>query len=129
MKSLVSRLALGVSVAAMMLFEIGCGGGGSSSPTPNPNPQLQDGTVTVLVGDDSTEDWATIGVKVLSVSLTPQVRRGSTPAQSSRAVAPPAHVTRTVPSQPFWNVAPSHGAPVPTQVAAPATTAHVPPTA
>lgn len=72
MKSLVSRLALGVSVAAMMLFEIGCGGGGFSSPNPNPNPQPQNGTVTVLVGDDSTEDWATIGVKVLSVSLTPQ---------------------------------------------------------
>jgi len=28
--------------------------------------------LNVLVGDDPTQDWATIGVKVLSISLTPQ---------------------------------------------------------
>jgi hypothetical protein len=72
MKSLVSQLALGVSIAATMLFQIGCGSGGSSSPAPTPTPQPQNGTVNLLVGDDSTEDWATIGVKVLSVSRTPQ---------------------------------------------------------
>lgn len=71
MKSYVSRLTLGVASAALMLFSVGCGGG-SNSMTGNPSPQSQNGTVNLLVSDASTEDWATIGVKVLSISLTPQ---------------------------------------------------------
>ena len=35
-------------------------------------PQSQTGTVNLIVSDAPTEDWATIGVKVLSISLTPQ---------------------------------------------------------
>ncbi len=71
MKSYVSRLTLGVTSVALMLFSVGCGGG-SNSMTGNPPPQPQSGTVNLLISDASTEDWATIGVKVLSVSLTPQ---------------------------------------------------------
>jgi uncharacterized protein DUF4382 len=72
MKSLIFRLGIGVSLAAMMLFATGCGSSGSSSASPSPTPQAQNGTVNVLVSDDPTEDWAAIGVRVLSVSLTPQ---------------------------------------------------------
>jgi len=71
MKSYVSRLTLGVALAALMLFSVGCGSGSNSTPT-NPNPQPQNGTVNLLISDASTEDWATIGVKVISVTLTPQ---------------------------------------------------------
>jgi hypothetical protein len=70
MKSYFSRLTLGVASAALMLFSMGCGSG-SSSPG-NPNPQPQNGTVNLLLSDASTEDWATIGVRVLSITLTPQ---------------------------------------------------------
>ena len=71
MKYYVSRLALGMASVALMLFCMGCGsastsGGGGSSTQP------QNGTVNLMVSDASTEDWATIGVKVLSVDLTPQ---------------------------------------------------------
>ncbi|MFI5097950.1 MAG: DUF4382 domain-containing protein [Candidatus Acidiferrales bacterium] len=71
MKSYVSRLTLGVASAALMLFSAGCGGG-SNSMTGNPPPQPQSGTVNLLISDASTEDWATIGVKVISITLTPQ---------------------------------------------------------
>ena len=70
MKSYVSRLTLGVVSAALVLFSVGCGSGSSSSG--NSNPQPQNGTVNLLLSDASTEDWATIGVKVISITLTPQ---------------------------------------------------------
>jgi hypothetical protein len=72
MKSYVSRLTLGVPSAALMLFFVGCGSGSSGGGGGNPNPQPQNGTVNLLLSDASTEDWATIGVKVISISLTPQ---------------------------------------------------------
>jgi len=63
------RILAGMGVTAL-LFAMACGGGGSSSGTSG-NPGTT-GTVHVVVSDDATEDWATIGVKVLSVSLVPQ---------------------------------------------------------
>jgi len=63
-----SRFMLGVASAALALVAIGCSSGSSTS-----NPaQPQNGTVSMIVSDAPTEDWATIGVKVLSISLTPQ---------------------------------------------------------
>jgi Domain of unknown function (DUF4382) len=48
-----------------------CGGGGSAanttSPPPPPTANLQ-----LLVSDASSDDWATIGVQLLSVALVPQ---------------------------------------------------------
>lgn len=62
----------GVGVAAL-LFSIGCGGGSSSSSSNSGGSSASTtGSVQVVVSDDATQDWATIGVKVLSVSLVPQ---------------------------------------------------------
>ena len=72
MKSYVSRLTLGVASAALMLFPVGCGSSSMGGGGGDPNPQAQNGTVNLLISDASTEDWATIGVKVMSISLTPQ---------------------------------------------------------
>ena len=44
----------------------GCGGGGSGSSA------SQTGNVSLSLSDASSEDWATIGVKVLSIALIPQ---------------------------------------------------------
>ncbi len=85
MKSYFSRLTLGVASAALMLFSIGCGS--SSTPT-NSNPQPQNGTVNLLLSDASTEDWATIGVKVLSISLTPQGGGGDVTIYTAPSPAP-----------------------------------------
>src|ERR1700757_204196 len=70
MKSYFSRVVLGVASGALMLYSVGCSSANSSSN--NSNPQPQNGTVSVVISDGPTEDWATIGVKVLSVALTPQ---------------------------------------------------------
>ncbi|HEY4213637.1 MAG TPA: DUF4382 domain-containing protein [Steroidobacteraceae bacterium] len=61
----------------LLLGLAGCGGGGSDTPAASSGsgtttPIAQNGTVSMLVSDDSSDDWATIGVKVLSIALTPQ---------------------------------------------------------
>jgi hypothetical protein len=63
-------LSLGVATALIAA----CGGGGSSGSAPmSPStPNAQTGNVSMLISDASTEDWATIGVKVLSIALVPQ---------------------------------------------------------
>ncbi len=62
---------LSVSVAATLLAA--CGGGGSSGSAPlSSAPSAQNGNVSMLISDASSEDWATIGVKVLSIALVPQ---------------------------------------------------------
>jgi hypothetical protein len=68
MNSRASRLFLGMVLAALPLLSMACGSssamlGGGGSPT---------GNVNMMVSDASTEDWATIGVKILSISLIPQ---------------------------------------------------------
>jgi hypothetical protein len=74
MKSLYSRMVLGAASAALIFYSVGCSSGSinSSSGSGGSAPQAQNGTVRMIVSDAPTEDWATIGVKVLSVALTPQ---------------------------------------------------------
>ncbi len=49
----------------------GCGSG-SSSNTVTPPPQAQNATISMVISDASSEDWAGINVKVLSIALVPQ---------------------------------------------------------
>src|SRR5437762_10959820 len=62
---LVSGLTAGVAA---------CGGGSGSaaSSETNTTPAPQAGKVAVLVSDASSDDWSTIGVKILSIALIPQ---------------------------------------------------------
>lgn len=68
------RFILGLSLAAAPLLVVGCGGGStsSSSDSGTQNPAVQNGTVSMMVSDGANEDWATVGVKVLAISLVPQ---------------------------------------------------------
>src|SRR5271154_4681763 len=54
---------LSVGLVAALLAACGGGGGGSVTPTV---PAAQTGNVAMVISDASTEDWATIGVKVQS---------------------------------------------------------------
>src|SRR3984957_19028145 len=73
MRSKLSHLILGFAIVAAPLLAVGCGSGSnSSSSTTTPTPTGQNGTVSTMVSDASTEDWATIGVKILAISLVPQ---------------------------------------------------------
>src|ERR1700758_5604987 len=47
-----------------------CGGGAGTGSTVMPN--TQNGSVPMLISDASSDDWATIGVKLLSIALVPQ---------------------------------------------------------
>ena len=70
MKSRFSRVLLGLSMTSLALLVGGCSSGSNSNNIQPPPPQ--NGTMNVIISDQSTEDWAMIGVKVLSVALTPQ---------------------------------------------------------
>jgi len=63
------RLILGFIMAAVPVFLVGCGSGSGTSIS---GLGTQDGSVNLMVSDASTEDWSTIGVKILSISLIPQ---------------------------------------------------------
>jgi hypothetical protein len=74
----------------MMVLSTGCGSANSATtptPTQTPTPTPQNGTVSVsvIVTDASTDDRATIGVRVLSIALTPQ---GGTPVTVYAAPKP-----------------------------------------
>ena len=71
MNSRLSRIFLGLVMAAMPLFSVACGTSSSANQGSN-GAGTQDGSVNMMVSDASTEDWATIGVKILSISLVPQ---------------------------------------------------------
>lgn len=93
MKCLISRLLPGLALASMMVLSVGCGSSNSASAptaTPTPTPAPQNGTVSVIVSDDSTDDWATIGVKVLSIALTRQ--GGGTPVAVYTAPNPAPYI-------------------------------------
>src|ERR1700733_4814643 len=62
---------LGVSLAGAVLAACGGGSGGSSMAPPMASAP-QSAPMSMLISDASTEDWATIGVKILSISLVPQ---------------------------------------------------------
>jgi hypothetical protein len=64
-----SRL-LAMSLASAVLAACGGGSGGNSMSPPPSAPQSA--KVSLLISDASSEDWATIGVKVLAIALVPQ---------------------------------------------------------
>ena len=82
MNSRLTRVLVGF-VAALTLIACGCGGSNSSNAS---NPGSSTGQLSMLVSDDPTNDWAIVGVKVLSISLKPQ--GGGTPVVVFTAPTP-----------------------------------------
>jgi hypothetical protein len=71
-----SRL-LSIGVATALLAACGGGGSGdsgssSTSSTSSSTSTTQNANLAVMVSDASSEDWATIGVKIISIALIPQ---------------------------------------------------------
>jgi hypothetical protein len=63
--------------AALMAGLAACGGGssdtmGSSGASSSGSTSAQSGNVPLIISDASADDWATIGVKVVSIALVPQ---------------------------------------------------------
>lgn len=74
MERIMSQRALcGALVSGLAAVLAACGGGGDSSSGNAPtNPPTQMANMQLLISDASSDDWATIGVTVLSVALVPQ---------------------------------------------------------
>jgi hypothetical protein len=88
MERIMSQRALcGVLVSGLAAVLAACaGGGGSSSGNTPTNPSTQMANMQLLVSDAASDDWATIGVTVLSVALVPQ--GGGSPVTVWTAPAP-----------------------------------------
>ena len=71
MSSKLTRILMGCVIAAMPLFSVACGSSYSANQGSG-GGGTQYGSMNMIVSDASTEDWATIGVKILSISLVPQ---------------------------------------------------------
>jgi hypothetical protein len=85
-----TRLTALLATAAAPILFLACGGGGSSTtspvvPTP---PAPTTGMLAMSVSDGAAEDWATIGVKILSISLTPQGGGAAVPVYTAPATVP-----------------------------------------
>ena len=85
MNSRFSHILLGVVLAAMPVFSVACGSS-SSADQGSGGGGTQDGSVNMMVSDASTEDWANIGVKILTISLVPQ--GGGSPVSVYTAPSP-----------------------------------------
>lgn len=85
-----SRL-LGAAVCAALVSGLSaCAGGSSATPgsgSSNSPPPAQHSQMAMVISDASSDDWATIGVKILSISLTPQ--GGGTPVTVYTAPSTP----------------------------------------
>ncbi len=83
-------VAVGLTSLALTLACSGGGGGGGGSLS---GSTPANGAVGLSISDASAADWATIGVKILSISLTPQ---GGGPAVAVYAAPTPIPVTNLV---------------------------------
>ena len=83
---------LGVSLAAAVLAACGGGSGGSSMSPPNATPQSV--PMSMMISDASSEDWATIGVKILSIALVPQDGGGNVTVYTAPSPAPVVNVAQ-----------------------------------
>jgi hypothetical protein len=81
--------ALSLSIAAILLSA--CGGGsdspGSSAITTS-TPAAQTANLAVMVSDAASEDWATIGVKIMSIALVPQGGGGNVTVYTAPSPVP-----------------------------------------
>ena len=80
------RFAVG---AALMGALSACGGSGSGDSSGAVlATSRQSGTVPLIVSDASSDDWATIGVKIVSIALVPQDGSGNITVYTAPATAP-----------------------------------------
>ena len=85
-----STRALSLCIAATLLAACGGGSdssGGSAVGTTTSTP-TQTANLAVMVSDASSEDWATIGVKIMSIALIPQGGGGNVTVYTAPSPVP-----------------------------------------
>ncbi len=91
MDRIMLRRALGALIIGLATALSACGGGSGSSSdngNPTPPPQTQMTNMQLLISDASSDDWATIGVRVLSIALIPQGGATNVTVYSAPSPAP-----------------------------------------
>jgi Domain of unknown function (DUF4382) len=83
MRNSLVRLAVSAALAGALAA---CGGGGSSGSLQAASPQS--GTMPLIVSDASSDDWATIGVKIISIALVPQDGSGNVTVYTAASTVP-----------------------------------------
>ncbi|HET6905732.1 MAG TPA: DUF4382 domain-containing protein, partial [Rhodanobacteraceae bacterium] len=82
---------LRVAVCATLVANLAaCGGGGGSSSDAGAsigNSPPQSAQMAMIISDASSDDWATVGIKIISIALTPQ--GGGNPVTVYTAAATP----------------------------------------
>ena len=93
-----------VALCAALIATLGaCGSGGGSSDTGSglsSTPPPQTTQMAMIISDASSDDWATVGVKIMSIALMPQ--GGGSPVTVYTAPATPPMVTATGTAPPAW---------------------------
>ncbi len=88
MKMKISRMFLALTIAITSLL-VACGGSSSSNNNNTPPPQQsQNGSVGLTISDGPSSDWATVGVKILSIALVPQGGGTNTTVYTAPTPAP-----------------------------------------
>jgi hypothetical protein len=85
MQRIMLRRAVGCALFSGIAALAACGGG--SDPMSTPTPQSQ-AAVPLVLSDASSDDWATIGVRVLSIALVPQGGGANVTVWSAPSPAP-----------------------------------------
>jgi uncharacterized protein DUF4382 len=89
-RNMFRRAAWGALVAALAALAA-CGGGSGSSSLSGAgtsSPTATTGNVPLVISDASSDDWATIGVRVLSIALVPQGGGSAVTVWSAPSPAP-----------------------------------------
>ncbi len=83
--------SLRAAVCAALVASLGACGGGSGSSDPGAgagsSPPPQTSQMAMIISDASSDDWATVGVKIMSIALMPQ--GGGSPVTVYTAPATP----------------------------------------
>jgi len=96
MQRIMLRRAIHIAVIAGLSASLAaCGGGGggsasSTSSTPTPPPAQAKASMPLMISDAPSDDWACVGVRMLSIALIPQ--GGGTPVPVWTAPSQPTYV-------------------------------------
>ena len=86
-----ANLLRAITCVALVAGLSACGGGSSGSSTgmnTGTTPSAQTSQMAMIISDSSVDDWATIGVRILSISLTPQGGGSAITVYTAPAIAP-----------------------------------------
>ncbi len=87
-RNMLRRAVSGALVTGLTTGLAACGGGGGGGYTSNMPPPAAMANMAVTMSDASADDWACVGVRVLSIALVPAGGGGPVTVWSAPTPAP-----------------------------------------